>query len=223
MDQEYLTPAEQNQLKQGVLSETLQGEDQEIDAGEQVKSVEEKFQGQQNLHQQQRLVQESAQQQNVQGGAQGDAPPDPQKDFMGYIQWLGKTLHKQEALLGEQTLAMNPEAEQLSAFYQQSVMNVKQRHDDFDQAADFIYDTRAKQLAAFSSLYPEMADPNVVDALIGNELKQILRDCAKKIKIPPKCFMLLRKKLAIPIAQRMLVKICRKDKILHAPLQPIMV
>ncbi|WP_208441728.1 hypothetical protein [Bartonella raoultii] len=195
MDQEHLTPAEQNHLKQGAFSEALQGENSEIDAGEKMKSVEENFQGQQNLHQQQRLVQEGTQQQNVQGGAEGDAPPDPQKDFMGYIQWLGKALYKQGALISEQIPVMNPEAEQLHAFYQQSVVDAKQKHDDFDQAADFIYDTRAKQLAAFSSLYPEMADPNVVDALIGNELKQILRDCAKKNQNPAEVIYAIAQKI----------------------------
>ncbi|WP_034987541.1 hypothetical protein [Bartonella florencae] len=198
MDQEHLTPAEQNQLQQGFLSEPLQGEDREVEVGAKVKSGQENFQGQQNLHQQQKLGQESAQQhniQNVQGGAEGDTPPDPQKDFMGYIEWLGKTLYKKGALLSEQTPVMNSEAEQLSTFYQQSVVSLKQRHDDFDQAADFIYDTRAKQLAAFSALYPEMADPNVVDALIGNELKQILRDCAKKNQSPAEVLYAIAQKI----------------------------
>lgn len=184
MDQEHLTPAEQNHLKQGALSGALQGGNCEIDAGEKTTALEENFQGYQGGYQQQQSTQSALQSQDVQGGAESDVPPDPQKDFMGYIQWLGKALYKQGALISEQIPSVNSEAEQLHAFYQQSVVSAKQKHQDFDQAADFIYDTRAKQLAAFSSLYPEMADPNVVDALIGNELKQILRDCAKKNQNP---------------------------------------
>lgn len=195
MDQEHLTPAEQNHLKQGSLSGTLQGENCEIAAEEKTKDLEENFQKHQDEHQQQQSIQESMQQKDLQGRAEGDAPPDPQKDFMGYIQWLGKALYKQGALISEQVPAMSPEAEQLHAFYQQSVASTKQKHQDFDQAADFIYDTRAKQLAAFSSLYPEMADPNVVDALIGNELKQILYDCAKKNQNPAEVIYSIAQKI----------------------------
>ncbi|CDO47431.1 hypothetical protein [Bartonella henselae] len=195
MDQEHLTPAEQNQLKQGFLSGEQQGEDREIGIGEKAKNLEENFQGHQNVQQQQRSLQAGSQSQDLQKALEVDAPPDPQKDFMGYIQWLGKTLYKQGALLSEQPPAMSPESEQLHAFYQQSVAAVKQKHHDFDQAADFIYDTRAKQLAAFSSLYPEMADPNVVDAVIGNELKQILHDCAKKNQNPAEVIYAIAQKI----------------------------
>ncbi|KEC56533.1 hypothetical protein [Bartonella koehlerae] len=195
MDQEHLNPAEQNQLKKGSLSGAQQGEDSEIGAGEKAKTFEENFQGHRNVHQQQRSLQVDSQSQDVQKVLEVDVPPDPQKDFMGYIQWLGKTLYKQGALLSEQPPVMSPDSEQLHAFYQKSVAAVKQKHHDFDQAADFIYDTRAKQLAAFSSLYPEMADPNIVDAVIGNELKQILHDCAKKNQNPAEVIYAIAQKI----------------------------
>ncbi|GAA5100568.1 hypothetical protein [Bartonella acomydis] len=214
MDQEHLTPAEQNQLQQASLSESLQGENCAIDVGGHVKGEgakfgQENFQTQHNLPQQQRSIQERAQQQNiqnVQGEAEGDAPPDPQKDFMGYIEWLGKNLYKQGGGLSQQEPALSAEAEQLSAFYQQSVISVKQRHDDFDQAADFIYDTRAKQLAAFSALYPEMADPNVIDALIGSELKQIVQDCAKKNQNPAEVLYTIAQKIGYTNSAKSLVE-----------------
>ncbi|WP_273760411.1 hypothetical protein [Bartonella sp. ML70XJBT.G] len=195
MDQEHLTPAEQNQLKQGSFSGVLQQENCEIDAGEKTKALEENSHAHQDGYLQQLSMQPTPCSQDGQGGAEIDSPPDPQKDFMGYIQWLGKTLYKQGALTSEQAPSMNHEAEQLHAFYQQSVVRAKQKHQDFDQAADFIYDIRAKQLAAFSSLYPEMADPNVVDALIGNELKQILRDCAKKNQNPAEVIYSIAQKI----------------------------
>ncbi|WP_208436933.1 hypothetical protein [Bartonella taylorii] len=195
MDQEHLTPAEQNHLKQGFLSTADQGEASEMVGGEKTKILEENFQGHQDGQQHQQSLQENARAQEVQKALGVDTPPDPKKDFMGYIQWLGKTLYKQGALVSEQQPSSAPEAEQLQNFYQQSVVSVKQKHHDFDQAADFIYDTRAKQLAAYASLYPEMADPNVVDVVIGNELKQILRDCAQKNQNPAEVIYTIAQKI----------------------------
>ncbi|EJF97840.1 hypothetical protein LBE40_00390 [Bartonella taylorii] len=195
MDQEYLTPEEQNQLKQDFLSTTDQGKEPEMVGEEKVKILEENFQEHQNGQQQLQSLQESARAQEVQKALGGDTPPDPKKDFMGYIQWLGKTLYKQGALLSEQPPAVGPEPEQLYSFYQQSVVGVKQKYHDFDQAADFIYDMRAKQLAAYASLYPEMADPNVVDVVIGNELKQIVRDCAQKNQNPAEVIYTIAQKI----------------------------
>ncbi|WP_208436196.1 hypothetical protein [Bartonella phoceensis] len=202
MDQEHLTPAEQNQLKQGFLAGAVQEEESEIGVGEKTKTLEENFQGSQNRHQQQQSLQESAQAQDVHKTLDGDRPPDPKKDFMGYMQWLGKALQKQEELRSEQAPSCVSEAEQLHAFYQRSVIAVKQKHHDFDQAADFIYDTRARQLAAYASLYPEMADPNVVDAVIGNELKQILRDCAKKNQNPAEILYTIAQKIGYTNSQK---------------------
>ncbi|PIT67972.1 hypothetical protein [Bartonella tribocorum] len=187
MDQEHLTPAEQNHLKQDFLASTQEGEEGEI--GQEAKTLEENFQGQR--HQQQTSSQEEKK--GEQGGENG--PPDPQKDFMGYMQWLGKTLQKQGLLHEKQQPSPVREAEQLQAFYQQSVASVKQKHHDFDQAADFIYETRAKQLAAYASLYPEMADPQNIDARIGEELKQILRDCAQKNQNPAEVIYTIAQKI----------------------------
>ncbi|MBB4076220.1 hypothetical protein GGR08_000513 [Bartonella fuyuanensis] len=187
MNQEHLTPAEQSQLKQDFLSATQEGEYGEIGRGEKTKTPEENFQGQ--MYQQQPDLQKE-----IQGGE--DGPPDPQKDFMGYMQWLGKTLQKQGLLQEKQQIRQDvPEEDQLYTFYQQSVANVKQKHHDFDQAADFIYEMRAKQLAACASLYPEMADPQNIDAIIGNELKQILRDCAKKNQNPAEVIYSIAQKI----------------------------
>ncbi|CBI76849.1 conserved protein of unknown function [Bartonella clarridgeiae 73] len=123
-----------------------------------------------------------------QGGAHLQAPPDPQKDFMGYMQWLGQMLQiKQETLEAQQSasrLQEFSEAETLQSFFHQSVETVKKVHHDFDQAADFLYEMRAKQLAACASLYPELTDPKVIDAMIGDELKKIVQDCNKKNKNP---------------------------------------
>ncbi|WP_336278491.1 hypothetical protein [Bartonella sp. CB175] len=184
MDQEYLTSAEQGQLGQEIIPKT-QGE-KEIQTGQDAaeNTREENWQSSDAFRQQQKTHREEKSLQEIEA-QEGDAPPDPQKDFMGYMQWLGKTLHKQELLRTKQQQTPPAlEAEQLRSFYQSSVTAIKQKHHDFDQAADFIYDMRAKQLAAFSSIYPEMADQKVVDTVIGHELKQILQECARKNQNP---------------------------------------
>ncbi|MCL6229246.1 hypothetical protein [Bartonella bilalgolemii] len=136
------------------------------------------------------LEQESGGDQRAQSqnGEQMQAPPDPQKDFMGYLQWLGQVLqNKQETSEVQQTVSQvqePSEAERLQSFFHQSVETVKKTHSDFNQAADFVYEMRAKQLAACASLYPELTDPKVIDAMIGDELKKIVQDCSEKNKNP---------------------------------------
>ncbi|WP_407965337.1 hypothetical protein [Bartonella sp. C271] len=136
------------------------------------------------------LAQESGgdQKEQSQSGEQMQAPPDPQKDFMGYLQWLGQILqNKQETSEIQQPASQvqePSEAERLQSFFHQSVETVKKTHSDFNQAADFVYEMRAKQLAACASLYPELTDPKVIDAMIGDELKRIVQDCREKNKNP---------------------------------------
>ncbi|MCZ2203718.1 hypothetical protein [Bartonella sp. A05] len=177
MDEENLIWEEQNQFTQNALQESENHEEVNTVEGEKAENIGENREESQN--------------------AEGiEAPPDPQKDFMGYMQWLGKTLHKQELLRAQSQHSSVPsEAEQLRSFFQKSVADVKQKHQDFDQAADFIYDTRAKQLAACAALYPEMADPKVIDERIGNELKQIIRDCAQKKQNPAQVIYTIAQKI----------------------------
>ncbi|WP_455476319.1 hypothetical protein [Bartonella sp. B17] len=184
MDQEYLTPEEQNQLEQDFLPQ-IQGE-KDDQMGEQVegKTIDANLLKVGTIEQQQNAYQEGMLQQDAKVAQEEETPPDPKKDFMGYMQWLGKTLHKQGLLHTKQPPNASSQAEQLHSFYQKSVVDVKQKYHDFDKAADFIYDMRAKQLAAFSSLYPEMADQQVIDTVIGNELKQILQECVRKNQNP---------------------------------------
>ncbi|OPB30173.1 hypothetical protein [Bartonella sp. WD12.1] len=196
MDEEILTPEEQNQLVQDSLQEN--GEGGVIGENKSVPFDENSQKGE--------VSQEAP-------GLQGDElPPDPNADFMGYVQWLGKKTQTQQDQaqpgqtrldqaqsgqaqqeLAQQELAqaqdnqntsVPSEAEKLRSFFNQSVATIKHKHHDFDQAADFVYDMRAKQLASCASLYPERANPKVIDTLIGNELKQILRDCAQNKQNP---------------------------------------
>ncbi|WP_332065715.1 hypothetical protein [Bartonella sp. CB189] len=105
----------------------------------------------------------------------------PQKNFMEYTKSLAEEGQKQEDVKKENN---SNEEQKLYSFYQSAVSDIKQKYNDFDQAADFIYDMRAKQLAAFSSIYPEMENPKVVDTIIGNELNQMLKQCEQKNQNP---------------------------------------
>ncbi|EJF79942.1 hypothetical protein [Bartonella doshiae] len=190
MDQEHLTSAEQNQLRQDFLSTIHEEENRESAGIQSEKPLEENGNGYQEIQK------ESAQAQNAVKTAEKEGPPDPQKDFMGYMQWLGKMQHQQEVLQTKQQPSSTlPEADQLYNFYQESVSHVKQKHHDFDKAADFVYETRAKQLAALTSLYPEMNDPKVIDAVIGNELKQILYECVQKKQNPAEVLYSMAQKI----------------------------
>ncbi|WP_455478867.1 hypothetical protein V3565_04445 [Bartonella sp. B10] len=205
MNQEYLTPEEQNHLRQDFLSETQQENNSEISEKEKVTTLEENFSGSEEGQLQQPAQQVSAQASDIQEAV--ETPPDPQKDFMGYMQWLGKTLHQQGLLHAkQQSNSHASDAEQLHSFFQQSVASVKQKYHDFDQAADFIYDMRASQLAAYASLYPEMSDPKVIDTVIGNEFKQILRDCAQKNQNPAELIYNIAQKIGYTNTQSNIVE-----------------
>ncbi|MEL6089572.1 MULTISPECIES: hypothetical protein [Bartonella] len=176
MDEEILTPEEQNQLVQDSLQEN--GEGEAIGENESISFDDNSKKGE--------VSQEAPK-------LQGDeVQPDPNADFMGYVQWLGKKTQTQQDQTQQELVQAQDdkntsapsEAEQLRSFFNQSVATIKHKHHDFDQAADFVYDMRAKQLASCASLYPERADPKVIDTLIGNELKQILRDCAQNKQNP---------------------------------------
>ncbi|EJF91324.1 hypothetical protein [Bartonella melophagi] len=176
MDEEILTPEEQNQLVQDPLQENREGG--AIEENENIPFDDNSQKG--------KVSQEAL---GLQGG---EVQPDPNADFMGYVQWLGKKTQTQQGQIQQELVqaqddkntSVPSEAEQLRSFFNQSVATIKREHHDFDQAADFVYDMRAKQLASCASLYPERANPKVIDALIGNELKQILRDCAQNKQNP---------------------------------------
>ncbi|MCZ2328874.1 hypothetical protein [Bartonella sp. F02] len=187
MDTENITAEEQNQFMAGALQEGEEGEARET-ATENINNEPEK-----NVTDNQSL-------QN------GETPPDPQKDFMGYMQWLGKAVQRQEAEQEKkQQIQTPPEPEQLRSFFQNSTAQVKQKYHDFDQAANFVYDMRATQLSAFSSIYPEMADPKIIDEMIGEELKQIVHDCARKNQNPAEVIYAMAQKIGYKNQQNSLV------------------
>ncbi|WP_345117366.1 hypothetical protein, partial [Bartonella jaculi] len=114
------------------------------------------------------------------------APPDPSQDIIGYMGWVGKKLQEQDAFIKEHREAQRQTFEQqqydthLNQFFENSVKAVKDRYSDFDAAADFLYQTRAKQLSAWSTVYPEYTQKSTIDAIISDELRTIVAACAQK-------------------------------------------
>lgn len=114
------------------------------------------------------------------------APPDPTQDIIGYMGWMGKKLQEQDAYIRAQQNVQRQAIEyqefngHLNQFLENSVESVKDKYSDFDAAADFLYETRAKQLNAWSSVYPNYAQKSTIDAIIGDELRTIVATCAQK-------------------------------------------
>uniref|UniRef100_UPI0035CEF666 hypothetical protein n=1 Tax=unclassified Bartonella TaxID=2645622 RepID=UPI0035CEF666 len=114
------------------------------------------------------------------------APPDPTQDIIGYMGWMGKKLQEQDAYIRAQQDVQRQAIEShefnghLNQFLESSVTSIKDKYSDFDAAADFLYETRAKQLNAWSSVYPNYAQKSTIDAIIGDELRTIVATCAQK-------------------------------------------
>ncbi|WP_142417203.1 hypothetical protein [Bartonella massiliensis] len=119
--------------------------------------------------------------------AEGEnTPPDPTQDIIGYMGWMGRKLQEQDAYIRAQQDVQRQAIEyqefngHLNQFLENSVASVKDKYSDFDAAADFLYETRAKQLNAWSSVYPNYAQKSTIDAIIGDELRTIVATCAQK-------------------------------------------
>lgn len=114
------------------------------------------------------------------------APPDPSQDIIGYMAWMGEKLQEQDAFIRAQQDAQRQVFEQqqhdmhLNQFLENSVTSVKGKYSDFDAAANFLYEARAKQLNAWSSVYPDYANKSTIDAIIGDELRTIVATCAQR-------------------------------------------
>ncbi len=100
--------------------------------------------------------------------------------------WIGKKLQEQDAYIRAQQDVQRQAIEyqefngHLNQFLESSVTSIKEKYRDFDAAADFLYETRAKQLNAWSSVYPTYAQRSTIDAIIGDELRTIVATCAQK-------------------------------------------
>ncbi|VEJ46036.1 hypothetical protein [Bartonella vinsonii] len=113
-------------------------------------------------------------------------PPDMSQDIVGYMAWMGKKLQEQDAFIKSQQEVQRQAFEQqqydthLNEFLENSVTAVKKKYSDFDAAADYLYEVRAKELSAWSSLYPEYSQKGTIDAVIGQQLRAVVATCAEK-------------------------------------------
>ncbi|MGF7158101.1 hypothetical protein [Bartonella heixiaziensis] len=114
------------------------------------------------------------------------ASSDFTRDFIGYMGWIGKKIREQDAYIREQKEALRQAEEQqqhdirLGQFFNSSVKSFQNKSSDFGDAANFLYEKRAKELGSWSSLYPEYADPNTISEIIRNEFRTIVATCAQR-------------------------------------------
>ncbi|WP_375694057.1 hypothetical protein [Bartonella sp. AD24XZML] len=114
------------------------------------------------------------------------APPDLREDPISVLTWMLDKIQKQDAYIRAQQDVQRQAIEthefngHLNQFLESSVTSIKDKYSDFDAAADFLYETRAKQLSAWSSVYPTYAQRSTIDAIIGDELRTIVATCAQK-------------------------------------------
>ncbi|MBX4335603.1 hypothetical protein [Bartonella raoultii] len=151
-----------------------------IPNGEQQRAVEQANQAREALT---KFYEAQSQMSQVDGK---ETPPNPSEDIIGYMGWMGKKLQEQDAYIRAQQDVQRQALEyqefngHLNQFLESSVTSVKDKYSDFDAAADFLYETRAKQLNAWSSIYPTYAQKSTIDAIIGDELRTIVATCAQK-------------------------------------------
>ena len=119
--------------------------------------------------------------------------PEPEKDFVGYVKWLGGQLQQQqaearaaqqqqqqfaEARAAQQQQQQFAEAakryETVKDYFATSITALKGELPDFDAAADYLYETRVNQLKALQAAYPAFADENEINKQIGSELNAIV-------------------------------------------------
>ena len=106
--------------------------------------------------------------------------PEPEKDFVGYVKWLGGQLQQQqaEAQAAQQHQQQMAEAamryETVKDYFATSITALKGELPDFDEAADYLYETRVNELKALQAAYPAFADENEINKQIGSELNAIV-------------------------------------------------
>lgn len=107
--------------------------------------------------------------------------PDPEKDFVGYVKWIGARLQNEEAERQKreaeerQSIKAAREQEAVKDYFATSVTALKAELPDFDEAADFLYEARVNQLKALADAYPAFKNADAINAQIGNELAAIVK------------------------------------------------
>ncbi|WP_208431267.1 hypothetical protein [Bartonella doshiae] len=115
-----------------------------------------------------------------------NAPPDLREDPVHLVAWMLDKIQKQDEYIREQKEALRQAEEQqqhdmrLGEFFNNSVKSFQNKSSDFDAAANFLYEARAKELSSWSSLYPEYGQKNTIDAIIRDQLHALVATCAQR-------------------------------------------
>ncbi|WP_375675727.1 hypothetical protein [Bartonella sp. CL100XZDX] len=115
-----------------------------------------------------------------------NAPPDLREDPVRLVAWMLDKIQKQDAYIREQKEALRQAEERqqhdirLGEFFNNSVKSFQNKSSDFDAAANFLYEARAKELSSWSSLYPEYGQQNTIDAIIRDQLHALVATCAQR-------------------------------------------
>ncbi|WP_375704115.1 hypothetical protein [Bartonella sp. AD328YNZD] len=115
-----------------------------------------------------------------------NAPPDLREDPVRLVAWMLDKIQKQDAYIREQKEALRQAEEQqqhdmrLGEFFNNSVKSFQNKSSDFDAAANFLYEARAKELSSWSSLYPEYGQQSTIDAIIRDQLHALVATCAQR-------------------------------------------
>ncbi|EJF92651.1 hypothetical protein [Bartonella tamiae] len=111
---------------------------------------------------------------------QAPQTPDPETDFVGYIKWLGQAVEQQQAQQrqqAEQQAAVEYETQRqqlLHNAWMEGVNEASKDAPDVNDAADFIYSLRERQLIEAATLYPEMNNPAARQQQMRNELSELI-------------------------------------------------
>lgn len=106
--------------------------------------------------------------------------PDPETDFIGYVQWMGGELqkhHQQEQNIARERAQQQQAVEEVQAieeYFMTSMAAIRPLTPDFDDAADFLYQKRASELRALAAINPEFNDDNAILGQIGEELRDTI-------------------------------------------------
>ena len=112
--------------------------------------------------------------------AKEEAPPDPNEDIIGHLQWQAKQFEadkaeRQKQAQEQQQREQSQQQEQVIwSTWDNSVNQAKASIPDFDQATGFLAQLRDNQLQAFAAVDPNFGNQQARVAQINAELRQII-------------------------------------------------
>lgn len=127
--------------------------------------------------------------------------PKTEQEAAEWMKSVTQVVKRADAFMTNQ--AKQQEQERLAQEYRQglkefldiSVQSIKKKYPDFDDAAQYMYNTRANQLRVFEDMNPEYGTQGGVDKVLTQELEWILTKCIQDGKDPGETIYSFAKKL----------------------------